>query len=227
MARPMLKGVLHAIAAIFYIFLTPTLINLIPIGLELPLYSYIITMIVHFAASALLHLISWSPNILPYIRRLDHVIIFLKISAMYYACITTVMPDINVLVIYTFVSGTILGILIRIFFTDIHVALIGIPYLLVGWSLILDPNIPTLLVQRIPVGAFIGFLGGLCYTIGAIIYMLRYPNPFPKYIGFHEIFHILTTVGTVLFTISIFSFAVPFYISSEYPTQTISALNIK
>ena len=219
MTRPILKGVLHAIAAICYIFLAPTLINLTPFGLEFPLYNFIITMVVHFAASALLHLVSWPSNLLPHIRRLDHIIIFLKIAAIYYACIATVMPDIDIYVIYIFIFGTTLGILIRIFFTDIHVALISIPYLLVGWSLVLDPNIIILLLQRIPIGTFIGFLGGLCYTIGAIVYITKYPNPFPKYIGVHEIFHILTTIGTTLFTISIFSFAVPFYISSEYPSM--------
>jgi hemolysin III len=38
-------------------------------------------------------------------------------------------------------------------------------------------------------------VGGLCYTVGAVVYGLKKPNPVPGVFGFHEIFHTLTVVA--------------------------------
>jgi hemolysin III len=38
-------------------------------------------------------------------------------------------------------------------------------------------------------------IGGVCYTVGAVIYGLKRPNPIPGHFGFHEIFHSLTVVA--------------------------------
>lgn len=214
MSRPVLKGVLHALATICYIMLIPIIADCIPVGLEIPLYCYIMAVIAHLGSSAVLHLIPWQSHRLLYMRRLDHLMIFTKIAATYYAVIVTVMPDINSIVIYILIFGTLLGIAIRMFFTDIHVALISLPYVLIGWAFLLDTDIFLLLLERIPVGTFVGLSGGICYTVGAMIYAMKYPNPWPKYLGFHEVFHIFTTMGTILFTLSIFQFAVPFYLST-------------
>jgi hemolysin III len=38
-------------------------------------------------------------------------------------------------------------------------------------------------------------LGGIAYSVGAIVYGMKRPNPFPGVFGFHEIFHVLTVVA--------------------------------
>jgi hemolysin III len=38
-------------------------------------------------------------------------------------------------------------------------------------------------------------VGGLCYTVGAVVYGLKKPNPFPGKFGFHEIFHTFTVLA--------------------------------
>ncbi len=45
--------------------------------------------------------------------------------------------------------------------------------------------------------------GGVAYVIGAIIYALKKPNPFPKYFGYHEIFHLLVIAGATLHFIAV------------------------
>jgi hemolysin III len=40
--------------------------------------------------------------------------------------------------------------------------------------------------------------GGIVYTVGAVIYATKKPNPWPKYFGYHEVFHILVIVAAVL-----------------------------
>jgi hemolysin III len=46
--------------------------------------------------------------------------------------------------------------------------------------------------------------GGLCYTVGAVIYGLKRPNPFPGRFGFHEIFHSLTLLAFLCHWVAIF-----------------------
>ena len=50
------------------------------------------------------------------------------------------------------------------------------------------------------VGVAVGTLllvGGGLYTLGAVIYATRWPDPFPRVLGFHEIFHLLVVVAAV------------------------------
>ncbi|HLJ32154.1 MAG TPA: hemolysin III family protein, partial [Ktedonobacteraceae bacterium] len=53
-------------------------------------------------------------------------------------------------------------------------------------------------------------LGGLLYTIGAVVYARRWPNPFPRILGFHEIFHLFVIAGSVSFAACIWIWALPF-----------------
>jgi hemolysin III len=46
-------------------------------------------------------------------------------------------------------------------------------------------------------------LGGILYTIGAIIYALKWPDPFPRVLGFHEVFHLFVIAGSVAFALVI------------------------
>jgi hemolysin III len=46
--------------------------------------------------------------------------------------------------------------------------------------------------------------GGLAYTLGAIVYGMKRPDPSPRWFGFHEIFHALTVVGFGCHTVAIF-----------------------
>jgi hemolysin III len=67
-------------------------------------------------------------------------------------------------------------------------------YLFMGWMVIFA-FYP--LVQSLPSGALMWFiLGGLSYTVGAILYAQKRPNPLPGVFGFHEIWHILVLIGS-------------------------------
>jgi hemolysin III len=53
-------------------------------------------------------------------------------------------------------------------------------------------------------------LGGVLYTIGAIIYARKRPDPFPRVFGFHEVFHLFVIVGSTTFASCIWIWAVTF-----------------
>jgi hemolysin III len=54
-------------------------------------------------------------------------------------------------------------------------------------------------LQTMPLSSIILlFAGGAAYSFGALIYALKKPNPLPGFFGFHELFHLLIILGTVL-----------------------------
>jgi hemolysin III len=209
--RPLLKGIFHLIAAIIYALKLSSLTEKIPMDLEVPLKLYLMSIICNFGFSTLLHIIPWSDDTVCHLRRLDHIMIFMLIVGTYGAGISTIMHDINELVIYVLFTGIILGIISRLFFTDAPAMIIGIPYLIVGWAILLDPYTLMLSIDRIPSGFIIGLSAGLSYTLGACIYITKSPQLWPKYMGYHELFHVFTIIGTVLFTICIFDHAIPYH----------------
>ena len=81
-------------------------------------------------------------------------------------------------------------------------------YLGLGWLALIP--LPRL-VQILPTAATAVFAtGGLLYTMGAVIYALRRPNPWPRIFGFHEIFHLLVIGGSLAFLAGIWGWVVPF-----------------
>ncbi len=209
--RPKLKGIFHIIALIVYILLFPYLYLLIPKGLKLPLTIYLLAVIFNFAASSLFHIIRWPNNIIRYPRQLDHMMIFILIAATYYAMISTFFYDVNLMVIYVLILGIISGIISRLCFMESSSIIIAIPYMLVGWSIILDPYCIIKTFDRSFMGAVFAVLASLSYIIGACIYVSKYPQLYPKIMGNHELFHIFVIMGTSLFSISIFHHGIPFY----------------
>lgn len=66
-------------------------------------------------------------------------------------------------------------------------------YLIVGWCMV--PFFPQL-YERIGAELFALLVaGGVCYTLGALIYWKRYPNPWPRTFGYHETNHVVGLVG--------------------------------
>lgn len=191
----------------------PSLNSLIPDNLKVPFNFYLASIIGNFFCSTLLHLIAWNDDLI--FRRLDHVMIYIMISSTYIASISTIMYDINPLVIYFILIGTILGIISRIFYTNAPKLIISLPYFIIGWSILLDPYILFKITERIPEGYIFALLGGLSYSLGAIIYTLEMPKLWPKYIGFHEVFHIFTIIGTTMFAICLFNHAIPYHLNSN------------
>jgi hemolysin III len=117
MKNPLFRGLFHLLAAIFYIQLFPLFYSSTPPTPTNPLTLHLLSIILGFSCSTLFHIIHWPKQFKIYLRRLDHVMIFIKILASYYALISTISIDVNNIVIYAVVIGSIIGILLRIFST--------------------------------------------------------------------------------------------------------------
>jgi hemolysin III len=150
-----------------------------------------------FGASGLLHRAKWSVRWMNLIRRVDHSSIFLLIAGTYTPFAIMLLDGTNAKVLLALVwGGALVGIAFRIFWVGAPRWMFLPVYLALGWASVFwlgdfaaaaGPAILTLII-----------IGGALYSLGALVYGIRRPNPLPHYFGFHEVFHSLTVMAFVV-----------------------------
>jgi len=146
-----------------------------------------------FGTSALYHRINWSPKVKAIFKRIDHANIFLLIAGSYTPItVLALPPEKSVILLWLVWGGAGLGILFRVFWIGAPRWLYVPLYLLLGYAAL------VFIVDFFAANAAMMTLilvGGLCYTVGAVAYGLKRPNPVPGVFGFHEIFHSFTLIA--------------------------------
>jgi len=146
-----------------------------------------------FGNSALYHRIDWKPRTKAVFKRIDHANIFLLIAGSYTPITVLALPEgKSQLLLWLVWGGAGLGILFRVFWIGAPRWLYVPLYLLLGYASLI------FIVDFFQANAAMMTLilvGGLFYTVGAVIYGMKRPNPFPGRFGFHEIFHTLTLLA--------------------------------
>jgi hemolysin III len=146
-----------------------------------------------FGVSAVYHRFDWSPKAKILLKRMDHANIFLLIAGSYTPITVLALPhDESVLLLWLVWSGAAVGVLFRVFWIHAPRWLYVLLYLVLGYASLVfivdffraDAAMMTLILA-----------GGLAYTVGAVAYALKRPNPWPGRFGFHEIFHAFTLVA--------------------------------
>jgi hemolysin III len=148
-----------------------------------------------FGASALYHRFPWqSAAKQVWARRLDHSMIFVFIAGTYTPFALLAFAGVTRwLVLATVWAGAVLGLALELAWLDSPRWARALAYLVVGWvGLVAAPQIVSGLGVADLVLVLVG--AGL-YTLGAGIYAARWPNPFPRTFGFHEIFHLLVVAA--------------------------------
>jgi len=146
-----------------------------------------------FGVSGTYHRFRWSDTTKAVLRRLDHANIFLLIAGTYTPLALLALPDEKgTLLLWLVWSGTALGIGLRVLWLGaprwIYVPL----YLALGWAAMM--YIQDLFSTNIAMMVLV-LVGGGLYSVGAVVYGTKWPNPSPKNFGFHEIFHALTVLA--------------------------------
>jgi hemolysin III len=146
-----------------------------------------------FGNSALYHRFNWSPKVKVALKRIDHANIFLLIAGSYTPITMLALPKSLGLPLLIAIWGTaVLGIGFRVFWINAPRWLYVPIYISMGWAAL--GFVGQFFAANAPMMILI-LAGGLCYTIGAVVYGLKRPNPFPGKFGFHEIFHSLTVLA--------------------------------
>jgi hemolysin III len=208
-SRPVLRGWLHLVSFFVILVAGPLLVaRAHTVEARAVLTIYVVSLAALFGVSAAFHRIRWSPVGRRRMRRADHATIFLAIAGTYTAVAgLTVHGWAQVLVLCLVWFGGAIGVTVRQVWLDAPKWAIAVPYIVAGWSAL---AIVPQLVRGLGGGGFALVLaGGACYTIGALCYSLKRPNPVPGVFGYHEVFHAFTVAGAALHYAAIAGFALP------------------
>ncbi|SDN21492.1 PAQR family membrane homeostasis protein TrhA [Acetanaerobacterium elongatum] len=154
-----------------------------------------VSLILLYTASATYHFTKGSEKLCTVLRKIDHSMIYVLIAGTYTpVCMLVFSQPKGLYFCIALWCVAILGILFKVCWINCPRAISVTLYLLMGWSILLD--IPAML--RFSVGGRVFLiLGGVFYTVGAIIYAIKKPNISKKF-GFHELFHVFVMLGSLM-----------------------------
>ncbi|GAA0997120.1 PAQR family membrane homeostasis protein TrhA [Subtercola frigoramans] len=167
---------------------------------------FALTSLLLFGNSALYHRFNWKLKTKRILKRIDHANIFLLIAGTYTPIAALALPTAQgtLLLVLIWVAA-VLGIGFRVFWIDAPRWLYTPLYVLMGGSALFFTG---QIYAANPATMILVLVGGLSYTIGAVIYGFKRPNPVPGVFGFHEIFHALTLVAFACHWVAILLIAV-------------------
>ena len=157
---------------------------------------YAASLVAMYGVSATYHRLARARRASVFWQRADHATIFVFIAGSYTPiCILAVGGDVGARLLALVWTGAAAGALQAIAWPRAPRAITAALYVLLGWALVacwrdvavaLGAAAQTLLV-----------VGGVLYTAGAVVYALRRPDPSPRVLGYHEVFHLLVIAASV------------------------------
>ena len=149
---------------------------------------YALSLSLVLGTSALYHRITWSPEWYRWIRRIDHTMIFVLIAGTYTPFALMVFEGTLSQVVFVILWAAVLvGLVFNLLWENAPKWLRASLYVSVSWSAV--AALPEM-TERLGLGCVALMLGGgLIYSLGALVYAIKRPNPKPMVFGYHEIFH--------------------------------------
>ncbi len=193
--RPRFRGVSHQLG--FF--------AAVPLGLALLLSAHGVvargaaaafagSVIAMFAVSSLFHRLSWSPRAARWMGRLDHATIYTLIAGTYTPIgLLAVDPSWRVPMLAIVWGGALAAVAARLAWRGAPMWVAPALCVLLGWAAVIV--LPQVVGRIGLVGSSLLVGGGLAYTVGAVVYARRRPDPVPAAFGYHELFHALVVVA--------------------------------
>ena len=208
--KPRLRGVFHQWAFFVALVAGVVLVIAAPDGrATFAATIYATSVVAMFGASALYHRIDWrSLGARRWMRRLDHSMIFVLIAGTYTPFALLVLNGgLARAVLIAVWGGALLGIALKMFWPDTPKWLTATVYVTLGWVAVIA--FPELASELGITGMGLVAGGGILYTVGAVVYALRRPDPAPAVFGYHEIFHVLVIAAAALQYVAVAAYALP------------------
>ena len=209
LAKPRLRGLSHALA----------FVAAVPLGIVLIVEAetargrfaaavFASSVVTMFGASALYHSPNWTVGPRRWLRRVDHAGIYALIAGTYTPFGLLVLHGGWRYVVLGIVwTGALAAIVFKFGWVDAPgwvSAAIGVA---LGWVGVIV--FPQLLDEIGLGGSALVLVGGLLYTVGAIVYATRRPDPYPAVFGFHEVFHVLVIAAVACQYAAVAFFVLP------------------
>lgn len=201
--KPKLRGVLHAATwpLAFFGFLVMIVVA-DSIKVRAGAAVFMVSALTLFGTSAIYHVGFWSAVNKARWKRADHANIFVLIAGSYTPFALLLLDERSAWTLLSLVWGsTVLGVLFRVFWVGAPRWLYVPLYIAMGWAAIFwisdfKEAGGTAVLTLLAVG------GGL-YTLGALVYGFKKPDPWPNWFGFHEVFHSLTIAAFIVHYIGV------------------------
>lgn len=196
--KPLLRGHFHQAAFFFGLGACAMLIAQAPTPLSrLAAVIYTVSLAILFGVSSLYHRISWSERKRLMMQKLDHSGIFIFIAGTVTPiCLVGVRSESGEKLLALFWTLALVGILKEYFWKTAPRWSSGVFYVTMGW--LAAPYLGEFQRSLGTVNSALLVAGGVIYTLGALIYAIRWPDPSPRVFGFHEIFHVLIILAGLL-----------------------------
>ena len=207
LGRPRLRGWLHAYAFVVAIACGVVLCSL---ALAKPGWTpivacgvYSITVCGLFGISALYHRRIWGRRGYTMMKRLDHSMIFVFIAGTYTPFCLLLLPAPKADILLTVVwVGAIAGVTLKMAWPGAP-KWFSVPlYIGLGWTAV--AVLPDILHGGGVAALVLLVTGGVIYSIGAVFYAFRWPNPWPRTFGHHEFFHACTLAAAICHHVAIY-----------------------
>jgi len=204
--KPRLRGWLHLASAPLTLAAGIVLVALSPSApTRIGSAVYAASALLLFTVSAVYHRGRWSPRMHGFLRRFDHANIFLLIAGSYTPFTLLLLEGSErTLLLAVIWSVAVLGVLFKVLWIGAPRWLYIPIYLGMGWvAVFFVPAFADGSRERLGVGIgtavlLLIIIGGALYTAGGVVYGFKRPNPWPRWFGFHEVFHTFTILAFVV-----------------------------
>lgn len=208
LAKPMLRGVLHQVGfSVSLVLGTLLIVGSGGAGEHVAAAVFAGSVAACFGLSALYHRVNWRPGVRLWMRRADHAGIYLLIAGTYTpVCLLALEGAWRLVVLSLIWLAAAAAIVFKFTWVAAPKWLAAVIGIALGWAGV--ALLPQLATRMHPVAIALIAIGGVAYTVGALIYALRRPDPLPRVFGYHEVFHALTIVGVACQYVAIAFFVI-------------------
>ncbi|HSP28539.1 MAG TPA: hemolysin III family protein [Ilumatobacteraceae bacterium] len=158
---------------------------------------YSASLLLLFGTSASYHRLARSERARSIMQRLDHSMIYVLIAGTYVPlCLVAMPPAWGIPMLVVGGSLAALGVVLKLAFFHGARYLSDALYIVMGWVAVVATPVLIDSLTAVQFGLIVA--GGVAYTIGFPVLLVRRPNPWPTTFGYHEVWHLLTVVAAGL-----------------------------
>lgn len=191
--KPKLRGVFHQVSFFIALAAGGWLLTRAHGTMFWACVVYLVALCGQFAVSALYHRLTWAPKARQWWRRMDHSFIMILIAGTGTPLAVALPSESTRTFLLLLWSGAAIGVIRAMVWITAPKPLVAVLALALAWFSY--PFMPALhaAMGTTSVVWFLG--GGVVYSLGAVVYALKRPDPWPAVFGYHEVFHTLVCLG--------------------------------
>jgi hemolysin III len=203
--KPRMRGVFHQAA---FVVAIPAAVILIAVArpgkARVAAIIYGVAVCALFGVSSTYHRFGWGEAARRRMKRADHGTIFVMIAGSYTpVCLVVLHGALGISLLVAVWVGAITGLVLAITGIAERPAVGFSLYLTLGWLAVI--GLPQLISRGTTLQVLLLMTGGVVYTLGSIVLGRKWPDPFPRTFGYHEVWHTMVIAASACHYVMILS----------------------